>query len=72
MSYAYAFNLKKNPITKQDFGTGENGIFAMQPGMFSNSILTEPITAERVVERVKSDAKKMNYKFKKVKDNKIY
>ena len=30
----------------------------MQPGMFSNFILKEPITAERVVERVKSDAKK--------------
>jgi len=34
--YAYAFDQLLNPITKKNFNDGKSGIFAMQPGMWSD------------------------------------
>ena len=72
--YAYAFNFKKNPITKQNFGTGRNSIFAMQPGMFCGQQYNSEdfITKEGVIDRVEKDMKKLKYKFKPISNKKVY
>ncbi len=64
--YAYAFNYRKNPKTKQEFAPWNNySIWGMQPGMFSGNMLTNYYKRD-ILDAVKSDMKILGVKFYKV------
>jgi hypothetical protein len=66
--YAYAFDLKANPLTGKDFiSCLDIGPFAMQPGMYCGLSCNEEIinNPEMLVGLIEADAKALNYYFEK-------